>query len=225
MHQLERIRRGEPVEDQHKTRLRKKLRFTGNLRVFDRTLEQLLEKETKNIQIYMAEINPVFARLALKNRYTNTMQLAYFAYVIKKYHIIQEKRSPEIMSMMMDLLQEPGLYCRENAIQAIYSTGDCNWVLRGLHTIDENEYFHHQKLLTDGLLNFPGDQAQLAQSLWDAFPTFSVFMQVVILDYIRFSGVNTLQSELLSLLVDDKTDDELRFSCIRYFGKYSCKAA
>ena len=43
-------------------------------------------------------------------------------------------------------------------------------------------------------------------------------MKVVVLDYIRFSD-SDLRQELLRLLTDVHQDDELRFSCIRYFGR------
>lgn len=54
--------------------------------------------------------------------------------------------------------------------------------------VDESGRFHHAKLLTDELLTFGGDKQQLTQALWEGFDTFSLSMQVVILDYIRFSG-------------------------------------
>lgn len=152
------------------------------------------------------------------------MQLAYFAYVIAKYRILAGKATPLIVDIMMKLLEEPSLYCRENALQAIYSTGDYKYVLSAIKCVDESGRFHHEKLLTDGLLTFTGDHQQLAQVLWEHFETFSNSMQVVIIDYIRFSGT-ILNDEILYLLVDGKRDDELRFACIRYFWKHTDERA
>lgn len=219
MEQIQRVRAEEPVEERHKAFLRKKLIRTGNLMAFDETLERLMGQVPEDIWAYIWEIRPVFTYLAMENRYHGTMQLTYFAYVIRTYRIIEGKPNSVILDMMMKLLQEPSLYCRENALQAIYSAGDCGCVLRALHAVDESQRFHHAKLLTDGLLTFGGDQELLRQALWDDFDTFSVPMRVVILDYIRFSG-GDLREKLLPLLADGRQDDELRFSCIRYFGKF-----
>ena len=224
MEQMRRIQAEKPVEDSHREFLQKKLGRAGGLMAFDETLERLLEQAPEDVRAYLREVRPVFTYLSLENRYSNTMKLTYFAYVLRKYRIVEGKPVPSIMDMMMKLLEEPSLYCRENALQAIYSAGDCGYVLLALHTVDEHQRFHHAKLLTDGLLAFGGDQQQLTRELWRAFDTFSVSMQVVILDYIRFSG-GDLRKELLPLLADNRRDDELRFSCIRYFGKYPYEPA
>lgn len=224
MEQMQRIRAGKAVEERHRKFLRKKLVSAGGLMAFDETLERLLEQAPEDVWAYIWEIRPVFTYLSVENRYHSTMKRTYFAYVLRKYRIIEGKPVPMLLDMMMKLLQEPSLYCRENALQAIYSSGDCGCVLRALHAVDESRRFHHAKLLTDGLLTFGGDRQQLTRALWSAFDTFSVSMQVVILDYIRFSG-GDLREELLQLLADSRQDDELRFSCIRYFGKYPCEQA
>lgn len=222
--QIQRLKSGDSAEERHKELLQKKLQWANNLMVFDETLERLLQKEEESVWNYVREISPVFTYLAVKNKYHDVIKVTYFAYVIKKYRIIEGKPVHVVLEVMMKLLQEPSLYCRENALQAIYSCGDCGCVLRALHEVDESGKFHHGKLLTDGLLRFSGDRKQLTDALWKAFDRFSVSMRVVILDYIRFSG-GAMQEELLQLLADSRQDDEIRFSCIRYFGKYSYEPA
>lgn len=217
--QICQIQDGGQVSEAHILFLRKKLRHIGNLMAFDETFEKLVEEQPEAVQRYIDEIRPVFTWVAEKNYYKTSMQLAYFAYVIRKYHILLGNASPQIVGIMMKLLKEPSLYCRENALQAIYSIGDCGYVLEALHQLDKSGYFHHGKLLTDGLLTFTGEHSQLMKKLWQQFDSFSVSMQTSILDYIRFCG-GKMQDELLLLLTDEGREDELRFSCIRYFGKY-----
>lgn len=222
--QMGRIKRGEPVEEGHRDFLRKKLSRTNHMMAFDETLGRLLGQEPETVEQYLREIRPVFTCLAIENRYHSPMKMTYFAYVVKKYRVIEGTPANVILDVMMKLLQEPSLYCRESALQAIYSAGDCGSVLRALREVDRNPRFHHAKLLTDGLLTFGGDREQLAAALWRTFDSFSVQMRVVILDYFRFSGRN-VREELLQLLADNQQDDEIRFSCIRYFGKYPYEPA
>jgi hypothetical protein len=217
--QIQLLRGGGPVSEEHLQSVRRKLRRVGNLMALDETLETLLAQDPDAARAYLAEIRPVFTWVAAENHYRGPMQLAYFAYVLCKYRILAGRTIPLAEELLMKLLEEPSLYCRENALQAIYSTGDCGFVLRALRQVDGSGRFHHSKLLTDGLLTFSGDRQALARMLWAGFETFSIPMQTVILDFIRFGGI-PLPDELLPLLADEERDDELRFSCIRYFGKY-----
>lgn len=213
------LQSGAPISEEHLIFLRKRLRKIGDLMAFDETLEELLGREPDAVWVYIDAIRPVFTWLAAENYYRGSMQMAYFAYVLGKYRILKGKTVPLLTELLMKLLEESSLYCRENALQAIYSTGDDQLVLRALRQVDESGRFHHAKLLTDGLLTFSGDRQRLVRVLWDSFDAFSVRMQTVILDYIRFGG-GGMADELLLLLADEGRDDELRFSCIRYFGKY-----
>ncbi len=222
--QMDRLAAGESVEESHQMFLQKKLRSTGNLLAFDETMERLLERCPEEAWRYLREISSVFTYLAMENHYRSAMKTVYFAYIVKRYRIIEGKSIHVIMELMRKLLQEPSLYCRESALQAIYSSGDCAAVVQALQTVDESGRFHHAKLLTDGLLNFRGEQRELADALWRSFDSFSVPMRVVILDYIRFSG-GEKHEELLQLLADRRQDDEVRFSCIRYFGRYPYEPA
>lgn len=216
--QVRRMQQQQPIAQEHLQYLCRKLRRIRNLMALDETLDTLLVQAPQTTWKYIENLRPVFSRVAQENHYRGPMQLAYFAYVVCKYRILSGNPIPSIVELMMQLLEEPSLYCRENALQVIYSTGDYDCVLRALRLVDDNAHFHHAKLLTDGLLTFTADHQRLAQMLWERFESFSVSMQVVILDYIRFSGTR-LNDALLQLLSDEERDDELRFACIRYFWR------
>lgn len=217
--EIGRIADGCGVSDTHLRWLGKKLRAVRHLMAFDQTLEELLHSQPDAVWRYLEAVRPVFTRLTAENHYRDAVQMAYFAYVIGKYRILSGTPAPPVVTCMMQLLEEPSLYCRENALQALYSTGDCGIVLQALRRVDESGRFHHAKLLTDGLLGFAGAHDQLMALLWQQFDGFSRTMQAVILDYIRFCG-GRMPDAMLTLLADAGRDDELRFSCIRYFGKY-----
>jgi len=222
--QLERIGQGMKIEDAHKQLMSKKLKRVRHLLAFDEMLESLEGREPEVVRKYLDELYPVFLELAIENPYRSLMKLTYFAHFIGKYKVLWNHPISPLTALMLQLLKEPGLYCRENALYAIYSSGNCKSVLRALEIVDEGKRFHHAKLLTDGLLTFAGDRDELTRRLWQAFPKFSAEMQVVILDYIRFSGAD-MKEELLQLMADSYQDDEIRFSCIRYFGKYPYEPA
>lgn len=110
-------------------------------------------------------------------------------------------------------------YCRENAMQALYTAGDPAVLVRALRIIDASSLYYHSKLLSDGLLNYTGDTWELADALWEAFDAFQPWMQVTLLNYFRFSS-GAYCEKIHALLNDPAQDDEVRFACLRYLGRY-----
>ena len=122
-------------------------------------------------------------------------------------------------TMLLDLLHESSIYCRENAMQALYTSGDAQIIVRALRIIDASSLYYHSKLLSDGLLNYTGDTWELADALWEAFDAFQPWMQVTLLNYFRFSS-GAYCEKIHALLNDPAQDDEVRFACLRYLGRY-----
>lgn len=223
--QFRQIEGGVGVDANHLLRLRKKLVYTRNLIVFDHAMEHLQLAEPQMTARYLDEIYyPVILHLAVRNRYNAPVKMAYFAHVLAQYQLLAHRPKDLLFEMLLDLVRNQNLYCRENALRALYSAGDCGSVLKAMLIVDESPGFHHAKLLTDGLLSFKGDKALLADTLWKKLDAFSVPMQVVVLDFIRFSGQRR-DEEMLRILADIHRDDEIRFSCLRYFGRNSCESA
>lgn len=217
--QIVRMNQGFQPDEKHKEYLCKKLKKTGNLKALDETIERLLEKEPETVKNYLSIIYPVFNYLAMEYGKKDEIRAAYFSYVIRRFGILQNQSSGIIIETFFKMLHEPSIYCRENALQGIYSTGDCELVVRALKIIDSDGQFYHSKLLTDGLLAFAGSQKKLLSVIWETFDSFSIQMKVTVLNYFRFSTSECCE-KMLQLLTDTEQNAEIRFSCIRYFGKY-----
>lgn len=212
------------VDAQHRKYLSKKLRRINNLMAFDKTLEELYPENPEEIRRYIEELSSVFVYLSLEYLKKNKLQAAYFPYIIKKYRICSGQNTSSITNAMLMLVRDPSLYCRENAMQSLNAIGDAASVIKALHILDECDYYHHSKLISDGLLEFSGDKERLSDMLWRDFFTFSEKMQVAILDYFRFSSGNHCE-QILRLLISENRTDEVAYSCIRYFGKYRYEPA
>lgn len=207
------------IHNIHKRYLSKKLKRIGNMRSFDIILESEYTKNTELVKKYLHSLNGVFVSLAISYCKKEAIEAAFFPYIIKKYRILQGHSFDSMTDMLYVLLTEPSIYCRENAMQAIYTTGDTDCVLKALKIIDNPNRFYHEKLIADGLMNFDGGFLKLNTALWEAFEEFSVQMQVALLNCFRFSS-NDHCGQILKLLTDKNRDDEIHFACIRYFGKY-----
>lgn len=212
------------VEETHCKYLARKLKRIGNLTAFDQTLSDMHAEYPEQIKTYIASLASVFVYLTLTYEKKNKLQAAYFPYLIKKYRVFEGRDIRLITDILLALVREPSLYCRQNALQALYSIGDADCVIKALCSVDASEFYHHPKLISDGLLEFSGDKAKLAEALWNKFPRFSETMQVTVLDYFRFES-GMYGEKMLELLLSGDRSDEAAYCCIRYFGKYPNEAA
>ena len=191
---------------------------------FDETLEKLYAERPDDIKRYIADISSVFVFLTFKYNEKNQIQAAYFPHIIKKYHVFKGICIPVVLDSLMGLVKEQNVYCRENALQALYSIGDADSVIKALKTLDKADTFHHGKMITDGLLCFSGPVDELNRQLWENFDAFSGALKQAILDYFRFSSGKHFE-KMLQIMTDGGENQELRFSAIRYFAKYHYEPA
>ena len=212
------------VTEAHCKYLSRRLKKINNLMAFDKTLDALFAQNPEQIQEYIRQLSPVFTYLTLEYKKKSEIQAAYFPYIIHKYKVFQGQSISIVMDTLLELVRSPSLYVRENALRAIYSIGNVNCATNALWILNESTYYHHSKMITDGLLNFSGDTKQLGKQLWNQFDRFSNRMQRVIVDYFRFSSPNH-QERILELLTSPGVDDEIAYSCIRYLGKYAYSPA
>lgn len=143
----------------------------------------------------------------------------YYAAFLRKYGYLKYTQPPALIANFKDLVEEGGVFACEHVMQAIYSAQNENLVLDMLKFLDEKEEFVHPKIVSDGLLSFQGDARLLQLLLLERRKEFSISMQVNLLTYIRFvSGAHC--EALFEILSNEKEHDEIRFACMRYFGKH-----
>lgn len=212
------------VDERHRDTLRKTLRNPAGLMAFDQTLEKLYAEHPHEVAAYLSDIMPILAELEEVYRGKEVVEAAYFPYIIQKYKLFQGESIPAVTEMLLELVANSSLYCRENALQALYAVGSAQDVINGLTILDRSGHYHHPKLITDGLIKFSGSRRQLDEQLWAKLSLFSDGMQLAILDYFRFSS-DAHCVPMLRLMLSSAKRDEVVYSCLRYFGKYPYEAA
>lgn len=224
MRQTDKIKSGEGIDEAQKKYLVKKLGRIGNMIAFDQILEKLYRENKAQVLEYLSQLGGVIIYLTIKYGKKDRIEAAYFPYIIKKYHLIENRPLETVISSMLELLDEPSIYCRENAMQALYTTGDSECIIKALKKIDASDLFFHEKLLADGLLSFAGDHEELCKKMIESFRCFTIEMQVALLNFLRFDS-GAYAKFAFEQLKNENTNDEVRYACIRYLGKYRYDAA
>lgn len=218
--QLRLVSRGEKLDDNHIEFLRRKLVHVGNLRAFDQFLEQFLtNKNSEAIQGYLKQIRPLLLYLATAYQKKENLQAAYFAYFLNRHQLERYIQMDSFQEILLDYMKKESLYCRVNALKALCTFGTPDCILRAVIIQDESGNFLHGKILTECLLTYGGDSDRLIEMLFRQMEKFSVRTQRALLDYIRFKTGN-YQKEMFGIMTDPEKNRELRFSAIRYFGRY-----
>lgn len=211
------IAQGE-VDEEHKNYIYKKLLKTSNLMGYEETLKNLYKENEEGVHKYLSQLIETFKELMFKYNKRENVQSAYFPYIISEYEIFKGLKDNEVNYLLIEQLKSPSIYNRENALCAIYSIGDEQNIFNALKVIDKNKYYHHQKLISDGLFKYCKDNIKLHKCLWNRREEFSIEVQIAILDYLRFSTDN-LKEQMFELL-SDEYDSEINYCAIRYFGRY-----
>lgn len=214
----------EKPDKKHCKKLTKKLTNINYLMAFDEALEIAYEKEPEKMKTYMEQLSSIFLYLTLEYLKKEKMKAAYFPYIIKKYDILQGRNITLFTNAMLELVKDENLYCRENALQALYSIGNADSILEALKILDSSNFYHHSKMIYDGLLLFEGNREELDAKIWECFFSFSITMRTTLLNYFRFSSGDYCE-QILRIMINKEEDNEIRYACIRYFTKYPYEPA
>lgn len=217
--QIDVLKNGGEISENHKKYLLRELDKTSGITAFDKALDVVFEQEAELTKKYLVDTFSVFENLTHRYMSKDTLKIAYFPYILYKYNILKHHDSERLTSALFDLLRSVNVYCRENTLKSLYSMQKPDVVQKALKIIDTNLSFHHPKLVCDGLLFYKGDKDELKEVLFASFNDYSVQMKVNILNYFRFANVRC-DSRMLEKLTDEKENNEIRFSAIRYFEKF-----
>lgn len=103
---------------------------------FDKMLEDLYREEPRQATEYLSQLGGVIVYLTIRYGRKDRIEAAYFPYIIKKYRLIENRPFSGVVDAMYTLLRESSIYCRENAMQALYTTGDCDCIMKALKILD-----------------------------------------------------------------------------------------
>lgn len=216
--QLERLETGEGLEEGHREQINKILKKSANLGQFEDSMDALIKEKPGLCQHYIKALGPCFVSGAADYFRRDTIEATCFAWLIRKYEAAGEENRDFWTGEMRALLQRPGIYCRENALNILYGMGNAADVVGALLLLDERHVFHHSKLIHDGLLKFGGDKNDLLKEIWDVFDRFSAAMQVTLISYMRMASAECCE-QVFEVMMRRSQDNEVYFACMRYFGK------
>lgn len=217
--QFERLAQGAAIEQTHLKYLRRKLKKINQLVTYDQVFDEYALAKPDLTAEYLYQIQPALLYLSIVYEAREDTQASYFAYLLSKHVTKQQTHADSMQKLLLDYVKKQNLYCRFNALQALFRLGNMDYIITAVRLQDDGAIFLHEKILTELFLSFPGDHHQLIAHLLDAWNSFSLHTQLSILNYIRFRS-GDYREEMFALMQHSSANKELRLAAIRYLGKY-----
>lgn len=144
---------------------------------------------------------------------------AYYTYLLSTFDYRADPVPPQFSQKFMGFLDSASLYTFSNAMMAIYQFGETHLLIQAVDKVNERDGFYHKKLFVDGLLASKADFSDLSPKLAARFSRYTPHTQDCLLDFFRMSGYDA-SPLCMELILAPDTDPEVRYSAMRYFGKY-----
>ena len=153
-------------DEQHRRFLNKRFRYLVELIAFQQAAAELQVRQPDTLYVYLKQYRDCFVKVAFRLARKDLVTQAYMVYVIGQFRLLNADFEDELTRLVLQILLHNSVYCRENAFQALVASGNPQSVTEAVLLLSRNEIQHSQKLISDDLLRFPGDQNALAEQLW-----------------------------------------------------------
>ena len=163
----------------------RRLKSLSWLMAYEQALKEFFDGREEELNIYLEQQKEVFISLALFYKKRDSIQQGYYAKLMAEYQVGAIKGMENLLEILISYLPEGTVYCRENVLCALYASGNEKAVLKGYLTVSNGQLFHHNKLISDGLLMFRGDKEKLARLLFQESQRFPVELRLGVIQYIR----------------------------------------
>ncbi len=203
----------------------KRLSSLSELIAFTRSIESLRQEySAEDVNRYCMNLMSVFDALSDKQMKKTVLYRTYFIYSLGMIYKDAGKVSKKINDFLIINIRTNSVYCRQNVLATCYSFGDVDQVARLMRIFNRTYNDYSARLISDGLVEFEGDKKGLADALIESYADFKPYLQLSVLNFIRFTqgGHNDM---MLSILTDKDSNNEHIISAIRYFGKYQDERA
>lgn len=198
----------------HIKKLSKNLKKIGYFIAFTRVIDNMDERHRK---IYLTNIKMIFVKILPHFQKEEVIRQTYFINFLAQHPYIYEMKMEQLVTYMIQCTTKDSVYLRENALSALYMTGNPNYIKEAFYQMNYLNIKHHHKLITDGLMKFRGDTEKLADMLMQELGNYGENYKVACINYFGYKKIDC--TEYLYKVLTSKIEyKEVKIACIRYFS-------
>ena len=216
--QLIKLSKGESIEEKHKLLLTNRLTNINQLIAYSNVLTKLIDRG-EQVNNYLEGVYKELQLLAYKYKRKETSDRTFFAYFIANNPPCNGKEYNSLMDILISYLSDSNMYCRENVLKALYAMGNEQSIENAFQIINSKGWFHHEKLLTDGLMCFSGDKEKLSENMWHHLLDWDQNISISVIKFITESS-DQYNERFYPLLLSEDISTDLKIAIIRYYRKH-----
>ncbi len=198
----------------------RRLKRINNLTAFFNVANEHFSEEKADAHSFVTGNQPFFRTLAEAYGRKPAMERAFFAYMVATFYSYAGIRDHSMSELLLNYFPDSTVYSRENILNALYVLGSESAVEHAFSILNEQHWYHHPKLLSDGMVRFTGDQEALVRRLWAYRAQWEECLLLGIVQFAALLPENTFAEEYLEALEKEQLPLEVRFALLRYFQKH-----
>lgn len=207
---------GDQADHEHQKKIKSKLKKTSELMSYFSAMQQAeMTHPPERIKKYLRVYHDGFYYLAVVYTRRRDMEKSYFAFVLSQFPPKTEEMEA-LEEGMLRFLLGTSMYCRENALRALYAFGDASAVVRAYEMLAEHDIFHHEMMLVQGLMSFSGEKEELAAQLAVYITVWPAHMGVAVVQLISNCRADYRQM-FHDMLMMPETDAVVRIAMLHYY--------
>lgn len=203
----------------HRARMLSKLGKIEELIAYASTVDRFFQKKPAQVHAYFSRYHETFQEVALFYAKRSSMERAFFAYVLASYHPPTLREHDMLAEILLTFLDNSTIYCRENVLHALFASGNMRAVENVLQILNDQDWYHHARLLSDGMTTFAGDREALFHRLWRHRKEWAEFLVVALVQFAT-NLPDDFREELFPCLEDHALPLEVRFALVRYYQRH-----
>ena len=187
---------GRPLPDS----LIRRLRRINNLTAFFNVANEHFAEEKADARSFVEGNQPFFRTLAAAYGRKSAMERAFFAYVVATFYSYAGIKDHAMSELLLNYFPDSTVYSRENILNALYVLGSESAVEHAFDFLNEQHWYHHPKLLSDGMVRFTGDKEALVRRLWSYRTKWEECLLLGVVQFAALLPENTFAEEFLEAL-------------------------
>ncbi len=165
----------------------------------------------------IVSLKPFFLDSFSKIRNRSIIYQVFFLRFLSQYPNLLEGKNNPLLTYVAECCISDSFYLVDQAFLTINCFGNSELVRKTLLLMNQHNINYHSKLITNSLLTFHGNDTVFCDNIAKDIKKYNANYQVALIDFLGIKKLD-LSELILSLLVDQKEDKEVRLACIRYFS-------
>lgn len=210
------IKKNVDIDDGVIFEIKKKLAFEDYEYVFNEAIIQFNEdiENIKYTKIFMEEFKDYIDKIIKKYKLYSKEKKIHIIVLLGNYGVYTH----DICEFLIDKLKKNSLYMRFNVLSSLSLIGNVDFLIAALLELADVSESFNDKIFIDVINQFTGDKEKLEEEFIKKFEKFHYKIQISIIANATYNKSDKIIDQMFFLLLNDKTDMEMKLSIIKYFG-------